>query len=60
MQKYIKRDFHVTFCDVPENETNTLKNNRNIEDTYIVKNVGYAKIHTADYYWLSTEIVPAE
>ncbi len=23
------------------------------------KNVGYAKIHTADYYWLSTEIVPA-
>ena len=24
------------------------------------KNVGYAKIHTADYYWLSTEIVPAE
>ena len=24
------------------------------------KKVGYAKIHTADYYWLSTEIVPAE
>lgn len=24
------------------------------------KNVGYAHIHTADYYWLSTEIVPAE
>ncbi len=23
------------------------------------KNVGYAHIHTADYYWLSTEIVPA-
>ena len=24
------------------------------------KNVGSAHIHTADYYWLSTEIVPAE
>jgi hypothetical protein len=24
------------------------------------KNVGHAHIHTADYYWLSTEIVPAE
>ncbi len=24
------------------------------------KKVGYAHIHTADYYWLSTEIVPAE
>lgn len=24
------------------------------------KNVGYAKIHTADYYWLTTEIVPAQ
>ena len=24
------------------------------------KNVGYAKIHTADYYWLTTEIVPAD
>lgn len=24
------------------------------------KNVGYAHIHTADYYWLSTEIVPAQ
>ena len=23
------------------------------------KNVGYAHIHTADYYWISTEIVPA-
>ena len=23
------------------------------------KNVGYAHIHTADYYWLTTEIVPA-
>ena len=23
-------------------------------------NVGYAHIHTADYYWLSTEITPAE
>ena len=43
-EKYIKGDFHVAFCDVPENEINTLKNNRNIEDTYIVKNVGYAKL----------------
>ena len=24
------------------------------------KKVGYAHIHTADYYWLTTEIVPAE
>ena len=24
------------------------------------KNVGYAHIHTADYYWLTTEITPAE
>jgi peptide/nickel transport system substrate-binding protein len=24
------------------------------------KNVGYAHIHTADYYWLTTEIVPAD
>lgn len=24
------------------------------------KNVGYAHIHTADYYWLNTEIVPAQ
>lgn len=24
------------------------------------KTVGYAHIHTADYYWLTTEIVPAE
>ena len=24
------------------------------------KNVGYAHIPTADYYWLTTEIVPAE
>ncbi|MDO4479308.1 MAG: ABC transporter substrate-binding protein [Lachnospiraceae bacterium] len=24
------------------------------------KNVGYAHIHTADYYWLSTEITPAD
>ena len=23
------------------------------------KNVGYAHIHTADYYWITTEIVPA-
>ena len=28
-------------------------------DEIYSKNVGYAKIHTADYYWLSTEIVPA-
>ncbi|MBR0381618.1 MAG: ABC transporter substrate-binding protein [Eubacterium sp.] len=24
------------------------------------KNVGYAHIHTADYYWITTEITPAE
>ena len=24
------------------------------------KNVAYAHIHTADYYWLSTEIIPAD
>ena len=27
---------------------------------YSNKTVGYAHIHTADYYWLTTEIVPAE
>lgn len=27
---------------------------------YSNKRVGYAHIHTADYYWLTTEIVPAE
>lgn len=27
---------------------------------YSNKSVGYAHIHTADYYWITTEIVPAE
>ena len=45
MIKYEKRqkgDYHVSFRDVPYEEVVNIKNNRSVEDTYLVENVGYA------------------
>ena len=39
-----KGNFHVAFYDVPINEIRTLKNNRQIEDIYLTKNIGYSKL----------------
>ncbi|MBQ8912869.1 MAG: ABC transporter permease, partial [Lachnospiraceae bacterium] len=45
MIKYEKRqkgDYHVRFGDVPYEEVVNIKNNRSVEDTYLIENIGYA------------------
>ena len=39
-----KGNFHVAFYDVDLSDVKSFKNNRNIENIYITKNVGYAEL----------------
>ena len=39
-----KGNFHTAFYDVAENDINTFKNNRAIEEIYLTKDIGYAKL----------------
>ncbi len=41
---YEKGDFHVAYLDVPINDISTFKNNRLVEDFYLTKNIGYARL----------------
>ena len=43
-ETYQKGNFHVAFYDVPLNEVETIKNNRGIDDVYLTKDIGYAKL----------------
>ena len=43
-ETYQKGNFHVAFYDVPLNEVETIKNNRGIDDVYLTKGIGYAKL----------------
>lgn len=43
-EKYIKGDFHVEFIDVPSTNINDIKNNEGIEEVYLTKELGYAKL----------------
>ncbi len=43
-EKQEKGNFHVAFYNVPINEIDTFKYNREIEKINLVKNIGYAKI----------------
>ena len=43
-ETYQKGNFHVAFYDVPINEIETIKNNRGVDDIYLTKNIGYAKL----------------
>lgn len=43
-EKQEKGNYHVVFYDVPSEDLETIKNHRDIENIYIVKNMGYAKV----------------
>ena len=43
-ETYQKGNFHVAFFEVPLNEVETIKNNRGVDDVYLTKNIGYAKL----------------
>lgn len=43
-EKYIKGDFHVEFIDVPSSNINDIKNNEGVEEVYLTKELGYAKL----------------
>lgn len=42
-----KGNFHVAFYDVPINDLEILKNNREIEALYLTQNIGYAKLENS-------------
>lgn len=43
-------NFHIVFYDVPMNDMEQFKENRNIENINITKNIGYAKIDSKNEY----------
>ena len=43
-ETYQKGNFHVAFFDVPINEVETIKNNRGVDEVYLTKDIGYAKL----------------
>ena len=43
-ETYQKGNFHVAFFEVPLNEVETIKNNRGVDDVYLTKDIGYAKL----------------
>ncbi len=45
-----KGNFHVAFYNVPNEEIQTFKNNRAIEEINITKNIGYANIDSKNEY----------
>lgn len=47
---YEKGNFHVAFYNVPNEEIQTFKNNRAIEEINITKNIGYANIDSKNEY----------
>lgn len=42
-----KGNFHVAFYNVPMKEVATLRNNRKIEELFVTKNIGYAKLENS-------------
>lgn len=46
----VKGNFHVAFYDVSKEDLKVLKNNREIENLNLVKNIGYAKINSKNDY----------
>ncbi len=45
-ETYQKGDFHVAYYNVPIEDLDVFKNNREIENINLVKNIGYAKINS--------------
>ncbi len=45
-----KGNFHVAYYDVPIEDLDVFKENREIESLNLVKNIGYAKIDSKNYY----------
>ena len=45
-----KGDFHVSFYDVPINEVDDIKNNRQVEKVFLTSDIGYAKINSQNEY----------
>ncbi|MGN1270174.1 MAG: ABC transporter permease [Clostridia bacterium] len=43
-ETYEKGNFHYAFYDVPSSELGTFENNRKIEELYLTKHMGYAKL----------------
>ena len=43
-ETYQKGNFHVAFFEVPLNEVETIKNNRGVDNVYLTKDIGYAKL----------------
>ena len=43
-ETYQKGNFHVAFFEVPLNEVETIKNNRGVDEVYLTKDIGYAKL----------------
>lgn len=41
-EKYSSGNYHYKFLDVPEDEIKYIKSNRDVEDTYITQDIGYA------------------
>lgn len=42
-----KGNYHIAYYNVPKSELDTFKNNRAIEDIYLTRNVGYAKLNNS-------------
>ena len=49
-ETYEKGDFHVAYYDVPFEEIDTFKNNRDIETLNLTIDIGYAKIDSKNEY----------
>ena len=45
-EKAEKGNFHVAYYDVPIEELSIIRNNREIEDMYLTKDIGYAQINS--------------
>ena len=43
-ETYEKGNFHTAYYDISEDDLEIFKNNREIKDLYLTKNIGYAKI----------------
>ncbi len=46
-ETYQKGNFHVAFFDVPINEVETIRNNRGVDEVYLTKDIGYAKLEAS-------------
>ena len=57
MEKKQNGDYHYCFYDVPVDELKYIENNRNVEDFYCTKNIGYSLCDSSEneykpYYYI--------